>query len=251
VSCLPFPASRVLPDPTPDGTLIVDAHYASPAPAAGRQTRGSSSALRWLFHQAVPSFEIFTGLEVPRPDARKIWEAFTELEPRPKPHIALVGFMGTGKTTTGRELARLGGSDFVDTDELVEAEAGESVPAIFERLGESSFRSLERAVIERIASSGGSPKVISVGGGAVLDKSNREALARACHVVWLWAPARTALSRVEVGSRPVLDPGRPLESAERTLAARLPLYASAADLIINATVGDPPQVARRIRDEMG
>ncbi len=158
--------------------------------------------------------------------------------------------MGTGKTTTGRQLAHLLGWDFVDTDETIEALAGLTVPEIFALRGESAFRAQETSVIEKSVSAGGGPKVISVGGGAVLDEANRRTLARACRTVWLWAPARTAVSRLDIPTRPVLDPAEPIASAERTLAARLPLYAAAADLIVNASGDSPLDIARRIKDEM-
>jgi shikimate dehydrogenase len=251
VSCLPFPVSHVLPDPSPGGPLIVDAHYASAPPSPNGASRAVSPALSWLFHQAIPSFEIFTNLKVPEARKRQVWEEFLAREASPKPHIALVGFMGTGKTSVGRALARLMGRDFADTDEIIEAAAGLSIPQVFRQRGEDAFRSLEKSTVESLVSAGGSQKVISVGGGAILDEDNRSALAGTCRVVWLWAPARTALSRVDVRSRPVLDPDRPLESAERTLAARLPLYAAVADLIISATGGSPLEVARRVKDEMG
>jgi shikimate dehydrogenase len=252
VSCLPFPASRVLPIVPPRrGLLIVDAHYASQSelPQPG-DLSDPPAALRWLFHQAIPSFEILTGLDIGDSVREKVWREFLARQTPSRPHVALVGFMGTGKTTTGGELARLTGREFVDTDETIASAAGLSIPEIFALRGESSFRSLERSAIEKLVSSGRRGKVISVGGGAVLDETNRRLLADHCRVVWLWAPAGTALSRVDVATRPVLDPARPLESAARTLAARLPLYAAVSDLIVNASAGSPLDIARRIKDEM-
>jgi shikimate kinase len=248
----------------PNGTLFIDAHYASAPGAAMAATaphgadsgnHHPSAAIRWLFHQAVPSFEIFTGLKVPGNTMSKIWAEFSGMRnpsrQRARRHIALVGFMGAGKTTTGRELARLAEREFVDTDETIEEIAGMSIPEIFARRGESAFRSLERSLIGRLAPAGGRGKVIAVGGGAVLDAANRGLLAENCRVVWLWTPALTAVSRIDVATRPVLDPGGPLGSAERTLAARLPLYAAVSDLIVNSAGGSPLDVARRIKDEMG
>jgi shikimate dehydrogenase len=249
VSCLPFPAARILPDPLPTGALIVDAHYAGAATAPEDGPPGPSTALRWLFHQAIPSFEIFTGLEVPKSVEQRIWEDFAMRETHRKPHIALVGFMGAGKTATGRQLARLMGCEFTDTDEAIEGATGMTIPEIFKLRGESSFRSLEKSAIEERVS-GGAGKVISVGGGAVLDEDNRKVLATSCRVVWLWVSARTALRRIDVSTRPVLSPDRPLESAERTLASRTPLYASLSDLIVNSESGTPLEVAGRIKDEM-
>jgi shikimate dehydrogenase len=278
VSCLPFPASQALRAPLrrgdmavaapdagpPNGTLIIDAHYASAAGGAKAAAaphgadsgnHNPSAAIRWLFHQAIPSYEIFTGLKVHGNTVSKIWGEFSGKQNPSRQmagrHIALVGFMGAGKTTTGRELARLTGREFVDTDEMIEGITGMSIPEIFARRGESAFRSLESSVIGKLTPAGGRGKVIAVGGGAVLDAANRERLAENCRVVWLWAPVLTALSRIDVATRPVLDPGGPLGSAERTLAARLPLYASVSDLIVSSAGGSPLDVARRIKDEMG
>lgn len=251
VSLLPFPASHVLPGPVPAGALVVDAHYASSAASPKDGVRRAPTALRWLFHQAVPSFEIFSGLEVPKAAQEDIWDVFVGLEARPKPHIALVGFMGTGKTSIGRELARHMGREFVDSDDQVEAAAGMTVSAVFKRWGESGFRAFEKSAVEKLVYADGTPRIISVGGGAVLDKENRAGLAKTCRVIWLWASARTALSRIDVATRPLLDADRPLECAERTLAARVPVYASVADLIVNSESGSSPEVARRIKDEMG
>jgi shikimate kinase len=125
-----------------------------------------------------------------------------------------------------------------------------SIPAIFERRGERAFRLLERSVISKLTRAGGRGKVIAVGGGAVLDATNRKLLAENCRSVWLWVPARTAVSRIDVATRPVLDPGGPLGSAERTLAARLPLYAAVSDLVVNSADGSPLDVARSIKNEM-
>lgn len=251
VSCLPFPASRILPNPPASGVPVIDAHYSRSGASPGEGNRRLTTALSWLFHQAIPSFEIFTGLKVSEDVRQKTGNAFAHREARRKPHVALVGFMGTGKTATAGELARLMGREFIDTDEFVEAKAGMSVPAIFRRRGEGVFRSFEKEALRSILEAAGKPSVISVGGGAVLDKDNRRALTGSCRIVWLWASARAAVSRLDVSTRPVLDPGRPLESAERTLLARIPLYASVADIIVNAEGRSPLGVARRIKDEMG
>ena len=92
--------------------------------------------------------------------------------------------------------------------------------------------------------------MIAVGGGAVLDPANRRLLSESCRTVWLWLPPATAVSRIDVATRPVLDPDGPLASATGTLAARLPLYAAASTLIVNASKSNAHQVAHRIKDEM-
>ncbi len=251
VSCLPFPLSQILGVAPPDTVLMVDAHYAGAPAGPNDGVRRASAALSWLFHQAVPSFEIFTGLEVPKDIKKEAWQEFSRREKRRKPHVAFIGFMGAGKTTVGRIFAELTGSEFYDTDEMIEAAAGMPVARIFESRGEATFRALEMPVIEKLAAAEGGPrKVIAVGGGAVLDKDDRKALAGACRIIWLWAPAAAAVARIDAATRPVLDRDRPLASARRILAARLPLYAAASDLVIGAAARIPREIAGRVKDEL-
>ena len=99
------------------------------------------------------------------------------------PGIVLIGFMGTGKTTIGRRLAHRTGLSFADTDTLVVERAGLSIPEIFRLHGEPAFRELEREVLAGLA--GGEPRVLSTGGGIVLDPGNRARLRALGWVVWL------------------------------------------------------------------
>ncbi len=251
VSCLPFPAARILSAPLPDTVLMVDAHYAGAATGTKDGVCQTQAALSWLFHQAVPSFEIFTGLEVPKDIKKEAWQEFSKREKRRKPDVAFIGFMGAGKTTVGRIFAKLTGSEFYDTDEMIEAAAGMPVVRIFESRGEATFRALENSVIGKLAgAAGGTRKVISVGGGAVLDEDNRRALAGSCRIIWLWAPAAAAVARIDAATRPVLERGQPLASARRILAARLPLYAAASDLVIGTSARTLRETAGRIKDEL-
>ena len=91
------------------------------------------------------------------------------------PHrIVLTGFMGSGKTTVGPLLARQMGWSFVDVDDVIAAEAGCTIPELFERHGETAFRDLERATIARLAS--GDSLVLALGGGAIEDAATRALL---------------------------------------------------------------------------
>jgi shikimate kinase len=117
--------------------------------------------------------------------------------------IFLIGFMGAGKTTVGRLLAEKLGFGFIDLDEVVEAGAGMSVQAIFARLGESEFRRLEKAALERVR--GEKQTVIALGGGAYISEENRAIIDRAGEAVWLDCPLEVCLARIERdGSRPLL-----------------------------------------------
>ena len=136
-----------------------------------------------------------------------------------RPHLVLIGLMGTGKTTIGRHLARALSRDFVDTDSLVEERAGKSVRAVFDEDGESAFRDIEAAVVSDVVKSP-VPSVIAAAGGSVLRPASRD-LIRDCEmVVWLDAPTtllvRRTASRAGTGHRPLID----VDPTERLEALR-------------------------------
>lgn len=157
-------------------------------------------------------------------------------------HLVLVGPMGAGKTRVGRAVAGALARPFVDTDDVVEALAGRSIPEIFGTDGERGFRALERrAVADACATP--EPSVIACGGGAVLDAENRRRLAGAGHVIWLTAEPAVLAERVGSGEeRPLLgdDPGR---SIQRLLALREPAYEAASDARLDTTGLDAGEVA--------
>ncbi len=167
--------------------------------------------------------------------------------------VFLIGFMGSGKTATGRVLARRLARPFMDTDRFVERTAGMPVPAIFRRRGESFFRKLEARAVRRIAS--GKPSVAATGGGAVLDPGNVRAMRRAGIVVWLRVPFAEACRRIErqgPARRPLAD-GKTAAERRRALRAlfsrRRPLYRRAADLAVPVR-GSPGAIAARIMARM-
>jgi shikimate kinase len=144
-----------------------------------------------------------------------------------KRNIALVGMMGSGKSTVGRLLAERLGWRLIDTDERIVAAAGRSIADIFEQDGEPAFRDMEtRAVLEATA---GKHAVLALGGGAILRPENREAIWAACWVVWLSASPEEHFARVSKSERrPLLEShADPVAAARRILHAREPLYALA------------------------
>jgi len=159
--------------------------------------------------------------------------------------IVLVGFMGSGKTTVGRLLARELGWRFVDTDRRVEQRCGLRIPEIFELRGEAFFREQEREVAEEIRSA--RHVVVAAGGGAFAFEDTREALRAGALTVWLWAPVETILSRVRLdGSRPLAGSR---ERILRLFAERQPSY-RLAECHVDATAG-PEEVVRRVRQTAG
>ena len=137
-------------------------------------------------------------------------------------NIAIIGFMGAGKTTAGRLCASKLGMPFVDIDDVVEQTAGCSVGSIFATEGEPEFRRLEAAAIQRTASASG--LVIATGGGAVLNAESRAVLRASCFCIWL------RVSRLESSRRLAgAASGRPLWSDREAetgvrLLEREPLY---------------------------
>jgi shikimate kinase len=156
-------------------------------------------------------------------------------------HLVLVGLMGAGKTTVGAACANRLARPFVDTDDVVEANTGLSVSAVFAHDGEARFRELERrAVADACATP--TPAVIACGGGAVLDADNRRRLRQVGFVVWLRAPAATLMARVkDGGERPLLQ-GRGTATLERLAVVRAAAYEATADALVDTDGLTVPEV---------
>ncbi|HIE10255.1 MAG TPA: shikimate kinase [Kiritimatiellae bacterium] len=138
-------------------------------------------------------------------------------------NIVLFGFMGTGKSTVGRILARKLGMDFVDMDSEIERRTGKTVPQIFAEDGEHHFRRLERALVREL--SGRNATVIAAGGGVVLNPENIADFARNGLLICLNATPETILRRVRDEShRPLLEQGEKGSRVREMLQARRPYY---------------------------
>lgn len=152
--------------------------------------------------------------------------------------------MGTGKTFTGRALARKLGTRFIDTDTLIEKEAGISIREIFEKFGEAHFRGLEREIVKKVSDENG--VVIAVGGGAIVNPANLTDLKRHGIVVTLTASPEAILSRVERNSdRPLLKVEDKIGKIKEMLAGRAPFYEK-ADMTVDTDCKNPEQVADEI-----
>lgn len=161
-----------------------------------------------------------------------------------KKNIVLTGFMGSGKSTVGAELARLTGFKTVEVDEEIEKSAGMSIPEIFERMGEPRFREMETEEIKRV--SRGRNLIISTGGGAVMKEENMDALRECGVIVCLRAEPLTILERTGADSgRPLLKVEEPLEKIQELLGKRKPFYEQ-ADIIIDVEGKSPFEVAEEI-----
>jgi len=165
-------------------------------------------------------------------------------------NIVLVGFMGSGKSSVGRALARAIGYGFVDTDEVIVEQEGRPITAIFETRGEAYFRGLERRVVREVTRR--RSVVIATGGGVLGDAENLAAL-RACGLlVWLKAEPEVLLRRVrkEGATRPLLDVPDPLREIRRLLRRRRPSYTK-ADISIETGGITVEEAADEIRRKTG
>lgn len=149
--------------------------------------------------------------------------------------IALIGFMGAGKTSVGRLLAEKLEMKFVDLDELIEEKAKMTVLEIFRLRGENYFRKVEAETLKGALQV--EDTVISTGGGSVIRSENREILRSKSIVIYLTAGAGDILKRVgNTGdSRPLLNVDSPLHEIERLLEKRQPLYENVADITVDTT----------------
>lgn len=159
--------------------------------------------------------------------------------------VVLVGMMGAGKTTVGREYARRHGLRFVDCDHELEARTGVSVTTIFEIEGESGFRRREAQLLDELTHE--SDLVLATGGGIVLAPDNRAVLRERGVVVYLNVPAQILWERTRNDkNRPLLQVANPRERIEALYAQRDPLYREVADIIVDGGRGNPSGMVRLV-----
>ena len=166
-------------------------------------------------------------------------------------NIVLMGYRCTGKTSAGRALAARLGRPFVDTDVLIEERLGRTIPEIVAEKGWPGFRAAETDVILSLAADDG--QVLALGGGAILEPRNVEALKKNGVFVWLVADRETICARMEQdeksgAARPSLTGKTSLAEIEAVLMERTPLYRRLADLAIDTAAIGTDEVVERIRE---
>lgn len=148
-------------------------------------------------------------------------------------NIYLVGLMGVGKTTIGKQLAKALQWPFYDSDKIIEDSAGVDIPTIFTYEGEDGFRAREQAVIEELTQRKGI--VMATGGGSVIREENRLALKATGFIVYLHCSIDKILYRTRHDTqRPLLRTDNPRERLRTLLAQRQPLYQDCADFQIDS-----------------
>lgn len=163
--------------------------------------------------------------------------------------IVLIGFRATGKTSTGKALAKVLGWDFVDADEEIERAEGKTISEIVESSGWEAFRKLEREYLKRV------PEfkrcVIALGGGAVLHDKEMEKIKDTSFVVWLKASPQEIAKRLSHDSktstqRPSLTGKSVSDEVEKVLRERLPLYQKFSHIEVDTTSASTEEVVSRI-----
>ena len=162
-------------------------------------------------------------------------------------NIALIGFMGTGKTSVGHLVAGRLGFTFLDTDHLIERRAGMTISDIFTQHGEARFREIEREVVDGLAER--ERCVIATGGGVGANPVLLASLKRHALVACLWASPERIWQRVcRQLHRPLLHVPDPQQRIRELLALRRPFYRQ-ADVLLNADTREVPQTAAQLIKE--
>lgn len=160
-------------------------------------------------------------------------------------NIFLVGPMGAGKTTVGKQLSEALHLVFFDSDHEIQRRTGVDVPTIFEFEGEDGFRNREQSMIDELTARAGI--VLATGGGAVLREVNRQHLSSRGFVVYLQCTPEQQFERTHRDkNRPLLQTENPLERLRSLMQERDPLYRKIADLVISTEGRNTNSVVREI-----
>ncbi len=163
-------------------------------------------------------------------------------------NIYLIGLMGAGKTTIGKQLAKALGIPFYDSDKAIEESTGVDIPTIFEFEGEEGFRDREQKMIQKLTQIQGI--VLATGGGAILREENRRLLKENGFIVYLQCSVDRILERTRRDTqRPLLKTNNPKERLQLLFEHRHALYLSCADFKIDTGVFKSKTVVNRILEE--
>ena len=168
-------------------------------------------------------------------------------------NIFLVGPMGAGKSTIGRQLAEALSFNFEDSDHEIQRRTGVDIPTIFEYEGEEGFRKREEQVIADLTEQDGI--VLATGGGAVLRETNRQRLTARGVVIYLHCSPEQQFARTNRDrNRPLIQTADPLQSLRDIMEIREPLYRQVADLVVSTekrgTVAVVKEIRRRLETEL-
>ena len=202
-----------------------------------------------LLYQGIIAYEYWTGLSISDEQADAVYNVLCKK--LYGDNVVLVGYMGAGKTTVGKELAKREGMSFIDTDEYIVETTGMTIPEIFEKSGEEGFRDIETRALRELSDKT-YHTVIATGGGAVLRQENRDILRNMGRSFFLYASPEATFNRVKG------DTGRPLlkssdenmlrKKIEDMLAVRIHAYRAAADTEIVTDSEDIDEIIENIKN---
>ena len=206
------------------------------------------NGLKMLLYQGILAYELWNDLTVSETLTDKVYLALQDAIYGKKrgDNIVLIGYMGAGKTTVGKALAKKLGYEFIDTDLYIEAQEEMTIPDIFEKKGEAYFRALETDVIRKLREK--THCVIATGGGLPLRKENSDLLKEVGTVYYLMADADTTYARVKhCTNRPLLQCDDPYTKIQAMMKERGPVYARACHIRVRTDHGTLEEVMDEIK----
>ncbi len=245
ISTLPYEADSLDVSKMKSGSVLMDASYKKShyKDLAERYGLIFVSGEEWLIHQAVHACGHFLDFI---PDVKTAYEGIAI--PRDKRDvISLIGFMGSGKTSVGRELARLSRMEFIDIDELIEIKMSKTVSEIFGTLGEEKFREIESDILHSFKDK--KNIILSCGGGIVLKEANRDFLRSETESIWLYCGMDSMIKRVNDGTRPLINAMKNPSEAVDLFNSRKEKYAQSCESIV-LTETSPEKTAELINEEI-
>jgi len=245
VSALPYEAELLDISSMKRGSFFLDASYKKSHYRDQTERYGITfiPGEEWLIYQAIHACGHFLDFT---PDVETVNKGIAE--PREmKEIISLIGFMGSGKTSVGRELAKLRKMEFIDIDELIEQKMSKSVNEIFSVAGESKFREIESDMLYSLKNR--KNIVLSCGGGIVLNEKNREFLRNETECIWLYCGMDLMIDRVTDGTRPIINAMKNSAEAVDLFNSRKKYYASSCESIV-LTETSPEKTAEFINEEI-
>lgn len=210
-----------------------------------RNGANAYNGLKMLLYQGIIAYELWNDISVSEEVADRVYEV---LEKNARNNTVLTGFMGCGKSTVGKRLAKATGRDFLDVDKYIVDKAGCSISRIFAEHGEEYFRALETEALNEIYNTV-TGTVISTGGGLPMRKVNRDILNRLGEVVYLDVSPDCVYERLKDDTtRPLLQSENPMERIEELLGFRRPVYLDGADRTVNVSYRTVEDIIKDIID---
>ena len=245
ISAIPYEAEPLDISLMKKGAVLLDASYKKSHYREQSEKYGIAfiPGEEWLVYQAIRACGHFLDFA---PSVETAAAGITE--PRTKREIiSLIGFMGSGKTSVGRELARIRKMEFVDIDEMIEQKMFKTVNEIFKTYGEEKFREIESEMLHSLKNR--KNIILSCGGGIVLREANRNFLRNETECIWLYCGMDKMFDRVNDGTRPIINAMKNINEAVDLFNSRKKYYASSCESIV-LTETSPEKTAEHINEEI-